>query len=50
MSVTFVTALQNEANKGVTENGAVGYNTTYNELLDFNYKVPSLRKADDATL
>ena len=50
MGVTFVTALQNEANKSVTENGAVGYNTTYNELLDFNYKVPSLRKADDATL
>ena len=50
MNVTFVTALQNEANKSVTENGAVGYNTTYNELLDFNYKVPSLRKADDATL
>ena len=50
MNVTFMAALQNEANKSVTENGAVGYNTTYNELLDFNYKVPSLRKADDATL
>lgn len=50
MNVTFMDALRNEANKSVTENGAVGYNTTYNELLDFNYKVPSLRRADDAVL
>lgn len=50
MNETFMTALQDETNKSVTENGAIGYNTTYNELLDFNYKVPSLRNASDEVL
>lgn len=35
--------LKNYNNKSVTENGAVGYKTTTNPLLDLNFKVSSLR-------
>lgn len=35
--------LKNYNNKSVTENGAVGYRTTTNPLLDLNFKVSSLR-------
>ena len=39
---------QNEINKSNsmqhTENGATGYSTTGNELVDLNFKVPSFRK------
>ena len=31
--------LQRQANVVITENGAKGYATTFNALLDFNYKV-----------
>ena len=34
-------------NKSVTENGAVGYRTTTNPLLDLNFKVSSLRARDE---
>lgn len=45
----FMNELQRQANVAITENGAKGYATTFNTLLDFNYKVPSLRKADVGT-
>ena len=38
-------ALNDEFNVSVTENGAVGYRTTGKELLDLNFAVASLRKA-----
>ena len=38
--------LKNYNNKSVTENGAVGYKTTTNPLLDLNFKVSSLRNRD----
>lgn len=41
-------ALNNEMNVSVTENGAVGYRTTGKELLDLNFAVASLRKMSDA--
>lgn len=46
----FVNALKNELNTNVTENGLVGYKSTDSILLDFNYKVPSMRKMDNTTL
>ena len=46
----FVNALKNELNTNVTENGLVGYKNTNSVLLDFNYKVPSMRKMDNTTL
>lgn len=33
-----------------TENGALGYRTTGKHLLDLNFKVASLRKADAETI
>jgi len=35
--------LQNDYNKSVTENGAIGYRTTGKELLDLNFAVSSFR-------
>ena len=46
----FVNALKNELNTNVTENGLVGYKTTDSVLLDFNYKVPSMRRMDNTVL
>ena len=46
----FINALKNELNTNVTENGLVGYKSTNSVLLDFNYKVPSMRKMDNTTL
>ena len=46
----FVNALKNELNTNVTENGSVGYKSTNSILLDFNYKVPSMRRMDNTTL
>ena len=48
--MTFIDELKNATNFSVTENGATGYKTTYNELLDFNFKVPSLRVANEKSL
>ncbi len=39
--------LDNEYNVSITENGAVGFRTTSNELLDLNFAVASLRKMSD---
>lgn len=39
--------MNNEFNYSVTENGALGYRTTGKELLDLNFAVASLRKADE---
>lgn len=36
--------------RAYTENGAVGYETTGKALLDMNFKVPSYRTADEATI
>lgn len=50
MSTNFMSAvkgtLNNEFNVSVTENGAVGYRTSGKELLDINFAVASLRRAD----
>ena len=35
--------LRKQTNVAITENGAIGYRTTFNPLLDFNFKVPSYR-------
>lgn len=35
--------LKNYNNRSITENGAIGYKTTCNPLLDLNFKVSSLR-------
>ena len=52
MSSTFETALKNTlANEiTVTENGAIGYKTSGKALLDLNFSVSSLRKADKVTI
>ena len=42
--------LNEEFNESVTENGAVGYRTTGKAMLDFNYKVASYRKSEDAII
>ena len=39
-----------ETNISITENGAPGYRTTGSLLVDTNFKIPSLRKADINTL
>lgn len=48
--MSFMDALENRMNISVTENGSVGYSTTKNVLLDFNYKVPSMRRMSDHDL
>jgi hypothetical protein len=40
-------ALNNECNVSVTENGAVGFRTTGKALLDLNFAVASLRSASE---
>jgi hypothetical protein len=52
MSSTFETALKNTlANEtSCTENGAIGYKTSGKALLDLNFSVSSLRKADKETI
>lgn len=39
----FIDNLKDELNVSVTENGALGYATTGKELVDFNFKVSSMR-------
>jgi hypothetical protein len=39
--------LKEELNVSVTENGAVGYKTTNNKLVDFNFKVASYRSKSE---
>lgn len=46
--MNFMDAVKNEAAKTLTENGAVGYSTTYDALVDFNFRIPSYRKNKDA--
>lgn len=41
------TVESNEFNVSVTENGAVGYETTGKELLDMNYQISSMRKMSE---
>lgn len=42
--MNFVEAIKKESSKTLTENGAIGYSTTYNALVDFNFRIPSYRK------
>ena len=42
--------LNEDFNESYTENGALGYRTTGRHLLDLNFKVASLRKADAETI
>lgn len=46
--MNFMDAVKNEAAKALTENGAVGYSTTYDALVDFNFRIPSYRTNKDA--
>lgn len=41
----FIEAIEKE-NPSLTENGAIGYATSGNPLVDFNFKLPSYRKQD----
>ena len=41
--MNFMEMLERKTNVAITENGAIGYKTTFNPLLDFNFKVPSYR-------
>ena len=41
--MNFMELLEKQTNVAITENGAIGYKTTFNPLLDFNFKVPSYR-------
>lgn len=41
---TFINSLNKALNQQTTENGAIGYSTTNNKLVDFNFKIPSYRK------
>lgn len=52
MSSTFETAIKNTlANEtSCTENGAIGFKTSGKALLDLNFSVSSLRKADKETI
>lgn len=43
----FIKELENELNYKETENGAIGYATTGNALLDLNFSVSSLRSVSD---
>lgn len=45
--MNFIQALENEFNKSVTENGALGYKTTGKALLDMNFKVSSYRNKSE---
>lgn len=45
--MAFINDLENELNTSVTENGAIGYKTTMNALLDLNFKVPTYRNHPD---
>ena len=46
--MNFIQALENELNRSVTENGALGLKTTGKALLDMNFKVTSYRsKSED---
>lgn len=52
--MSFMNSMENtlneEFNRSRTENGALGYRTTGKELLDLNFKVSSLRKADEYSI
>lgn len=45
--ITAADYMKNYNNISVTENGAVGYKTTTNQLVDLNFKVSSLRDRDE---
>ena len=47
MSNTFMNGLQNNANYGYTENGAIKHNTTKSDLLDMFALGGSYRKRSD---
>lgn len=50
----FIKALNKQINNdyvfGVTENGALGYKTTLNPFVDFNFKIPSYRRNEVGAL
>lgn len=50
----FIEALTKQINHdyvfGVTENGALGYKTTLNPFVDFNFKIPSYRRNETIAL
>ena len=52
MSENFISALsetaqKHEPNVSVTENGALGYRTTHNRLVDLNFQLSSMRNWDE---
>lgn len=42
--------INEDCNKSITENGAVGYRTTGKELVDLNFSVSSLRNANESDI
>ena len=42
--------LEKELNISYTENGAEGYRTTFNPLMDINWKAASMRRMEDSEL
>jgi hypothetical protein len=50
MSAMKNTLNESEINVSYTENGAKGYKTTGKELLDMNFKIPSMRKMDETEI
>ncbi len=52
MSENFISALSETAQKhkpnvSMTENGALGYRTTHNRLVDLNFQLSSMRNWDE---
>ena len=52
MSMNFMEAIKNalvnsKSNNSITENGAIGYKTTGNKILDLNFDIPALRKLNE---
>lgn len=46
----YTAAKQTQANVSITENGNVGYKTTYHPLLDMNFKISSYRNKKDVDI
>lgn len=48
--MSFIDNIKDELNVSITENGAVGYETTGKNLLDFNFRVASYRNMSESLI
>ena len=46
----FINALKETSNLTTSTNGATMYSSTFNPLLDFNFKISSYRNGDEDTI